>query len=383
MRQIDINRLPDGVHSAGRNLFLIVKGDSRSWMLRMKLEGRQIKRGLGSASTVSLSEARAKVERLRADIRSGREERKESRRDKALFRDIYMEVIEAKERVKKWRNEKHSHQWRQTIEDYALPILGGMEVAKITRKDVLRVLVPIWEVKAETATRLRARLEAIFGWAIRNGMRTSENPARWKENLEYDLPSRSKVQTVEHHEAPTLEELQALVPRLLKSVSGRAILFGVLTASRVSEFVPARWSEIDLKSAVWSVPPERRKDSRPYPHRVPLSRQAVEILESMDRTTDYLFPGLSDNHIHKETPRRMLIKMLHRPVTMHGCRSTFRDWCAETGQDGVLAEKSLMHSVGGEVYQAYQRSDLLEQRRPLMQAWSDAVTSKCNKLLVL
>ena len=289
------------------------------------------------------------------------------------FKDIYADVIETRDRVKKWKNQKHKHQWAQTIEQYALPALGDLSIAEITRQDVLKVLLPIWETKAETATRLRARLEAVFGYAIRNGLRDKGNPATWKENLEFDLPSRKKAQTVEHYEAPTLEELQNLAPRLLKSVGGRAILYGILTAARVGEFVPARWIEINLETRTWCVPPERRKDGRNYPHRVPLASQIVEMLRGMEKSGEYLFPGLVDHHINKETPRLMLCKMLGRKVTMHGCRSTFRDWCAETGQDQVLAEKSLMHTTGNEVEQAYQRSDLLERRRPLMQKWADEI----------
>ena len=375
VRQSEVQRLPDGMHPADRNLFLTVKGQQRSWIFRMKKDGREIKRGLGSAAVVSLAEAKLKAERLRADVRAGDDPGRQKKVNSVRFRDIFLKVIETRERVKRWKNAKHSRQWAQTIEDYALPILGDLEVSEITRADVLRVLSAIWGTKAETASRLRARLEAVFAYAIRQGWREKENPARWKENLEFDLPSRQKAQTVEHYEAPTLEELQNLAPRLKKSVGGRAILFGILTASRVGEFVPARWIEINLETRVWCVPPERRKDGRNYPHRVPLSSQIVEMLRGMEMSGEYLFPGLSDHHIHRETPRILLRKMLGRKVTMHGCRSTFRDWCAETGQDPILAEKSLMHTTGSEVEQAYQRSDLLERRRPLMQAWADALFS--------
>lgn len=377
MKQADVMCLPEGLYPAEQNLYLQVGKRSRSWIFSMTVKGRQIKRGLGSAGVVSLSEARSRAERLRFELRYGDgEEKKET----VLFKDIYKEVVETKARVKKWKNQKHQHQWVQTIEDYALPTLGGMAVSEVTREDVLKVLLPIWEEKPETASRLRARLEAVFGYAIRRGWREKENPARWKEGLEYDLPSRRKVQTVEHHEAPTLAELQEIAPRLLRSVSGRAVLFGALTASRVSEFIPAKWSEIDYKIRAWIVPAERRKDGRPYPHRVPLSPEALTVLERSKSDDEWIFPGKSDHHLHLETPRRILIKALHRPVTMHGCRSTFRDWCAETGKDPILAEKALMHTTGTEVTQAYQRSDLLEQRRPLMNAWAKAVMSKCNKL---
>lgn len=373
VRQNEVQKLPDGLHPADRNLFLMVRGSQRSWIFRMKRDGKEIKRGLGSAATVSLAEAKMKAERMRSSIRAGDDPGRQKKADSVRFRDIYLEVIQTRERVRRWKNAKHSHQWAQTIEDYALPVLGDLEVSEITRADVLRVLSPIWETKAETASRLRARLEAVFAYAIRQGWRERENPALWRGNLEFDLPSRKKARTIEHHEAPTVDELRMLAPRLMRSVGGRAILFGVLTASRVGEFVPAKWDEIDLEERVWSVPPERRKDGRGYPHRVPLCAQIVEMLRGMEKDGEYLFPGLSDHHIHRETPRLMLRKFLGRRVTMHGCRSTFRDWAAESGQDRILAEKALMHSTGTEVEQAYQRSDLLERRRPLMQSWADVI----------
>ena len=370
MRQTDISKLPDGMHKAAPNLFLFVEGTKRSWIFRMSKDKKTIKRGLGSASIVTLSMAKLKADQMRQIVREGK---KEEEREPVAFRDIYQEAIAARENVARWKNEKHRAQWTSTIERYALRALGDKDVAEITRDDILDVLRPIWETKTETAKRVRGRLETIFSYAIRRGYREKENPARWKDGLSFDLPQPTKVSTVTHHEAPTLDELRDIAPHLMQSIGGRAILFGLLTASRVGEFVPAKWTEIDLRRRVWSVPPERRKDGKPYPHRVPLSTQAMAVLDLCDRDSEFLFPGQAGPHLHQETPRLLLIKMLGRKVTMHGCRSTFRDWCAETGKDAVLAEKSLMHSTGNEVEQAYQRSDLLERRRPLMQAWGDAV----------
>ena len=147
-----------------------------------------------------------------------------------------------------------------------------LKVADIARSDVIEVLRPIWKTKTETASRLRGRLETIFDWCIRHGLRTAENPARWRGGLEFDLPSEAKIQVVQHHEAPTLPEIRAIVPKMLSCTGGRAILFGILTASRVQEFLGARWDEIDFKRKIWNVPPERRKDGKKEPHRVPLYR---------------------------------------------------------------------------------------------------------------
>lgn len=375
MRQSDVMKLPDGMHAAGLNLFLFVRGQARSWVFRIKRNGRQIRRGLGSAHAVPLAEARAKAERLRLEIRAGRAETAAPKR--ITFAALYGEVIDAQERVRLWRNAKHAAQWRRTIEMYALPVLGRMPVAEITRHDVLRALAPIWQAKPETASRVRARIEAVMAYAIRAGYRADSNPAAWRGGLEFDLPSPRRLKPERHHAAPTVEELQGIAPRLMRSVSGRAVLFGILTAARVGEFVPARADEVDMALRVWSVPADRRKDGRRYPHRVPLASQALRLLETLTPVDGYLFPGKAGHCIHPETPRLMLIKALGRRVTMHGCRSTFRDWCAEQGVDAVLAEKSLMHATGNETEQAYQRSDLLERRRPIMQKWADVI---CNKV---
>lgn len=380
-KQSDVLKFKDGEYSFSDGLYLLVRQDgrSRSWILVAKIKGKKYRRSLGDATIMTIAQAKLealkmKVRLLEGDVQTDAEKKAESAaKKKHTFASIYREAIEAKADVAQWKNEKHGAQWFATIETYALPVLGKRDVAEITREDVLEALRPIWKTKTETASRVRSRIEIILDYCIRKGYREKENPARWRGNLEFDLPSESKIKTVKHHEAITLKEVRALVPRFMNSKSGKAILFGILTASRVQEFCAARWDEIDLRAKVWSVPPERRKDGKPYPHRVPLSKQTIELLKSLPEDDDYLFPGMHSAHISFETPRVVLRKMLGRPVTMHGCRSTFRDWCAEQKADQTLAEKCLMHATGNEVEQAYQRSDLLEQRRPLMQLWADAV----------
>ncbi len=384
-KQADVLKLKDGEYGFGDSLYLLVRldGRSRTWILQTKVGGKRFRRSLGDATMMSLTQAKIEAVKTKARLLEGDTQTK-SEAKAALtaptirtFSSIYVEAIKAKRDVARWKNEKHAAQWVSTIETYVLPVLGRLDVAEIGRDDVLAVLRPIWQTKTETASRLRSRIECILDYCIRRGYRTKENPARWRGGLEFDLPSQGKIQTVKHHEAVTVAEIKALIPRLFTSKSGKAILFGILTASRVQEFAAAEWAEIDFKKKVWSVPPERRKDGKPYPHRVPLSSKALEILSSLPKTEDgCIFEGARSKHINLETPRLMLRKMLGRPVTMHGCRSTFRDWCAETLQNPILAEKALMHATGNEVSQAYQRSDLLEQRRPLMQAWADALFEK-------
>ena len=381
MRQTDVLKLPDGTHSACDGLYLQVKGNARSWVVRMKISGKTFKRGLGSAREITLAQARVKAEAEKTYIRDGTSTPNRGREKEVTaptFGDIYLKAIEVKQDLARWKNAKHIYQWTATVEQYALPILRDIPVADISRDHILAILRPIWSTKSETAYRLRGRLETILDWCARQNLRPRDNPARWRGNLEFDLPAISKVRKVEHLAAPTLEELRKIAPRLSQNVGGIATLFVILTASRVGEAVVATWDEIDFATKTWSVPPERRKDGKPYPHRVPLSRQAIELLKKLPTTEGYIFPGqgLGAKHINRMTPRILLKKSIGRAVTAHGCRSTFSDWCAENGKSEVLREKSLMHATGNEVSQAYQRSDLLEQRRGLMQEWADALLPK-------
>lgn len=341
------------------------------YVAKFKKNGRSIERSLGCTDDVSLKTAKLQLARLMLDFEN--EDQKEKappkKKDGLSFKEATDLAIKDLALVKQWKNERSEHQWRQTLTDYALPLIGNLDVATITREDVLLVLKPIWFEKAETASRLRMRIEAIINWAIRHDYRNDSNPATWRGNLEFDLPARAKVQKVEHHTAMTLEQIKTAVSYCLTHPSpvSAAILFGIATATRVSEFRLAKRSEIN--GDVWNVPPERRKDTKPYPHRVPLSKLAKKALE-MAKGDDFIFVS-KYGVIAADSPRLKLIDIIKSPVTMHGCRSTFRDWCAENNIDRVLAEKSLMHVTGTEVEQAYQRSDLLEQRRPVMQAWAD------------
>ena len=202
----------------------------------------------------------------------------------------------------------------------------------------------IWETKNETASRVRMRLEAVINWAIRHKYRKLANPATWRGNLEFDLPPVAKVKHVKHHSSMTFEEAKQVVSYLLDhpSVVSAAILFGLATAARVNEFRFAKWEEID--GDTWYVPPERRKDSKTYPHRVPLNQLAKTALSMVDgkKHSEFIFVNGRGNVIALDSPRLKLIDILKKRVTMHGCRSTFSDWCAENGKDPVLREKSLI-----------------------------------------
>ncbi len=351
------------------NLILRTRSNGNSfYSARFKKNGKLIERSLGSADLLTLKQAKLALAQLMLEFDV------ETKKTALTFKEATERALKDIANVKQWRNAKSEHQWRQTLTDYALPYLGRKDVAEITRDDILDVLMRIWNDKPETANRLRGRIESVMAWCIRRGFRKDSNPATWRGNLEFDLPRRSKVSAVKHHEAMTFDEVKKAVAYCLNHPSpvSAAILFGIATASRVGEFRFARKEEI-VKD-VWMVPPERRKDSKPYPHRVPLSELAKKAVK-MAKGKDHLF--VSDfGVIAADSPRLKLVAIVGRPVTMHGCRSVFRDWCAENGIDRVLAEKSLMHATGNEVEQAYQRSDLLEQRREVMQKWAEFLLEK-------
>lgn len=382
MRQADVLKLPDGKHKAAPGIYLRVRdqGKHRQWIAIFNKNGKRQLFGLGTADRLTVLAAIAKGKKWLELMAQGIDPREtvEEGGTSHRFEQVAMEAIENRKSIRQWTNEKHGDQWVNTVQTYAVPLLGKKDIAEITRDDILAVLRPIWKTKSETATRLRSRLEVIFDYALRKGWREAENPARWRGGLEFDLAAPSKVLRRRHQVALSFKEAREVARALWESdkASELATLFGLLTGARCCEFVLADWREIDMKKKVWSVPAERRKDKKRCPHRVPLSRQAMAILERLGPgdPDQAVFRGRIAKHVCLETPKKVLrLKSGRNDVTMHGCRSTFRDWCADTGKDPILAEKSLMHATGNAVEQAYQRSDLLDRRRPLMQAWADAL----------
>lgn len=376
----------DGNHTVAPNLILVVRGNTRRFVFRYSENGKRTDKALGPARKLSLSDAKALADELRSKLALGEEiktrrERKEKENtpDMPVFKTYAIETIDRLQEVKRWRNKKHAQQWRNTIEQYAFPFIGEKPINEITREDVLNILKPIWLEKNETASRVRGRLENILAYAVTDGILPS-NPAAWRGNLDRYLAPQSKVKVVKHFEAMPFsvlqEKMKCLIPA--NNRTRRVILFTILTASRIGESVPARWDEIDFKNRVWSVPPERRKDSKPFPHRVPLSTQAIDLLNSIERQGEKIFDAPNRKADSRYSLTGLLKRMTGTDATMHGFRSTFRDWCAENGVPEILAEKSVMHQTGNAVVQAYQRSDLLEQRREVMQRWADAVFEKID-----
>lgn len=384
----NIFTLPEGRHSVAPNLNLRVRDGKRTYVLRYCIGGKRKDKHLGSADDLSLTEAKRLADKLRSELAEGKlpqtardklaEKLKEA--DAPTFEKYALEAIEKIASVRVWKNAKHKAQWFATVRAYAFPVLGKKKLSEIKKADVLEVLRPIWSTKTETASRVRGRLENIFSYAITDGL-MEFNPAIWRGNLDRDLPPPSKIQIVEHHEAMPLDVLQEKISCFYPADTRtrQVILFTILTASRVGESVPARWDEIDWENRIWSVPPERRKDQKPYPHRVPLSDQAMELLNSIERKGEEIFCLKADDLGSRYSLAHLLQRITKTTATMHGFRSTFRDWAAENGVPDTVAEKCLMHVTGNAVVQAYQRSDLLEQRREVMQAWADAVFAKLKR----
>jgi integrase len=371
-----------GLYLDGDGLYLRVTATgTKSWIFRFSRDGRSRDMGLGPLSSISLAKARqlaAEARRQRLDGHDPIKARKARRAAAKLaeasgmtFKACAEQLMNAHEAG--WRNAKHRQQWRNTLRGYAYPILGELPVEAIDTALVTQVLEPIWVTKPETAGRLRGRIERVLDWAKARGLRQGENAARWRGHLDHLLPPRSKVRRIRHHPALPYAEVPALMAELREhtSIAARALEFTILTVARTGESLGARWPEIDLAQRMWVVPPERMKMARA--HRVPLSPRAVEILEEMVevRRNEFVFAGQKLGRPLSNMALLMLLRGLRPGVTTHGFRSSFRDWAAEcTTTPAFVAEAALAHVVADRVEAAYRRTDLVQKRRKLMEAWA-------------
>jgi integrase len=375
-----------GAYGDGGNLWLkVTKGDTKagptiwkSWFFRFGDRWM----GLGPLHTVSLAEARDKARRLRAirlegidPIEARRGVRLTARANTAkliTFKDAATKYIAAHKAG--WRSEKHAQQWAATLTRYADPIIGDMAVTDIDTAHVLKVLEPIWNSKTETASRVRGRMESVLDWAKARHYRTGDNPARWRGHLDKLLPAKTKVRKVKHHDAMPFADVPAFVAELRDndSLSARALEFTILTAARTGETIGARWSEIDLAAKVWTVPAERTKSARE--HRVPLTERALEILAGLplEEDNDPVFIGARRGKGMSNMAMLELLRgMIENGLTVHGFRSSFRDWAGErTNFPREIAETALAHVLTDKTEAAYRRGDALEKRRQLMAAWA-------------
>ncbi len=356
-----------GVHRIDQGLYVRVRGGA-FWVFRYSVAGRAHELGLGPVSAVTLAEARAKALDLRRDLIAGRDPLAERRREKsATFAEVAADLIAAK--AHGWSNEKHAWQWTRSLEMFAYPALGRLDVARITTAHVLLALKPIWTTKHETAIRVRQRIEAVLDAATARGLRAGDNPARWKGHLDKILTAVPKAERVTHHPALPWRDIPAFMSDLRSrdAIAARTLEFAILTAARTGEVLGAKWSEVD--GLVWTVPSSRMKAKRE--HRVPLSDRAAALLRDLPRESEWVFPGRAGKPLSNMSLLMLLRRMGRGDIVAHGFRSTFRDWAAETTNfQSEVVEMALAHAIGNAVEAAYRRGDLIERRRELMGAWA-------------
>lgn len=383
---ITLKRLPDGWHADGGNLYLFVRDASRSWVFRFTSpDGKRKNMGLGSLDTVTLANARSLAKELRAKVKNPtaptdpiierQEFRATVRAEKAramTFKQCAAACIEALRSG--WKNSKHAAQWESTLETYAYPTIGTLPVADVDTPLVIKILLPIWTTKNETASRLRGRIEKVLSWATANGFRRGENPARWRGHLDNLLAAPSKVQTVEHHAALPFKEMGTFMAELRKrdGIGARALEFAILTAARSGEVRGATWLEIDLSERVWTIPAARMKAKKE--HRVPLSDATVTLLQALPRfeNEEIVFPSAKAGApLSDMTLTGVLRRMGRGGLTAHGFRSTFRDWAGETtAYSRETIEHALAHQLTDKAEAAYARGTMFDKRRRLMDDWS-------------
>jgi integrase len=342
---------------------------------RSNRPGKLREMGLGSAATVSLAKARELASQARSLLAEGKDplEAKRERQGTPTFAEMTEEVVGSLERG--WRNPKHRQQWRTTLSTYCKPI-NGLPVDAITTDHVLGTLRPLWSRVPETASRLRGRIEKVLDAARAKGQRTGENPARWRGHLDHLLPARQKL-TRGHHKALPYEQAPAFFARLqeLGSISARCLEFSILTAARSGEAMAARFDEFDVAREIWTIPATRMKAGRE--HRVPLTPRSLEIIAAMAniRASEFVFPGNKRGRPLSVMALEMVLRRLKVGTTVHGFRSTFRDWAAEqTTFSHEACELALAHVIQNKVEAAYRRGNLFEKRRELMAAWEAFLT---------
>lgn len=383
-----IPTLPEGIYRYERGLYLRVTKTGRFWLLKYTINGRRREMGLGSALDQNVSSAVAKAARYRAMIVDGidplekiaekREERKKEEKKAKMptFEQYAPKTIERIFKVRIFTNKKTEKAWRSTVNQICNTDLGKRRIDTITRDDVFMALDPLWRTQPRKARDWLNRLNGIFNFAKSDGL-IEKNPAEWKGCLDALLPPMGKVRSdivpEKHHAALAAEDLRDVVQTAWSrgDVHSLAIVFGALTVGRANEYISGLWDEVDFDEKTFSVPRARRKDKKNEPFVVPLSRQALILLERLDTSSKFLFSSQGGGNVAERTVLNRLKSFTDRAVTLHGMRSTFSDWCARNEKNFVISEKCLMHAVGNRVFQAYQRDDLLEQRRKLMQEWAD------------
>jgi integrase len=377
-----------GLYCDGGGLYLqVAASGTKSWIFRYRSPLTQKLRdmGLGPLHTVGLPEAREQAAAQRSAILSGLDpisEREGEIRKRAVeatktvtFSDCATSYI--KSHRAGWRNEKHGDQWENTIKTYCDPVIGCLPAQDVDTGLVLKVLEPIWVSKPETASRLRGRIENIIDWAKARGYRSGENPARWKGHLNQILPAIAKKSRVVHHKAMPFTEIAEFMVKLRETAgsAARCLEFTILTAARTNEAVQCRAEEFDLDAGIWTIPAARMKAKKE--HRVPLSPRAVEVVrEVLKSENGFVFLGARNGRPLSNMAMLKLLERMEVSVTVHGFRSSFRDWAAErTAFPHEVCEMALAHTIANAAEAAYRRGDLFEKRRALMKSWAQFVNA--------
>lgn len=373
-----------GRHADGGGLYLSISSNGgRRWVFLFRWHGKPTEIGFGSARDVTLGRARELAGQARAKLAEGinpKDVRKPT--EGATFGECADRQIEAMR--PSWRNDRHTAQWKMTLQEYAAP-LRRLPVDRITTDDVLSVLKTLWNDKPETASRLRGRIERVLDAAKAQGLRTGENPARWRGHLDQLLPKRQRL-TRGHHAAMNYSAVPAFISDLQarQVTAAGALEFAILTGARSREVIGARWEEFDLNRAEWTVPAQRMKAGRE--HRVPLSRRALKIVSAVyeARHSDFVFPGQKPGEPLSVTALLVLLRRMRiTDATVHGFRSAFRDWAAErTNFANEVCEAALAHVIENKAEAAYRRGDLFEKRRKLMEAWAAYCTTPSSEKVV-
>ena len=354
-------------------------------MLRTVVRGKRSDLGLGSTQLVSLADARAEAQRLRRLARDGGDPLAARRREQRVVPTFAQAANSVHESCAAgWKNKKHAAQWINTLNQYAVPVFGNRRVDQVTTADVLRALAPIWLVKPETARRVRQRISTVFDWCKASGFCPGENPVA---AVAKGLPRQTDQQR--HHAALPYGEMADFLKRLAAAGTGEGVRLAfellILTAARTGEMIGARWDEIDLSKALWTIPAERMKAKTE--HRVPLSDRAVAILErakALAAGSEFVFPGKSQDKPLSNMAFLMTLRRMQEPITVHGFRSAFRDWASErTNFPREVCEMALAHTIKSKAEAAYRRGDLLEKRRELMATWAAFVTDMSAEVVAL
>jgi len=378
-----------GKYSDGGGLYLVIKkAGSKSWVFRYTIHGMQREMGLGSADVISLSDARDVAFEGRKLIQMGFDpiDRRESKRvdyikatsSNRTFKDCALEYIDLHKNA--WRGKNQERVWRNSLINHVYPVFGTANIKEVSRDMVLAAIRPLWSDHNETANKIRNRIERILGYAAALGLRPSENPARWRDNLDHILPAPSRVKIVEHMPSIPRDEIQAFYSAIDGSAStGAALRFLILTATRNSETSRAEWSEFNFEERIWIIPAERMKSKRE--HVVPLSDQAIEILNVMKETVQskYVFAGRIGGRPISGMSLLMIMRRLCKKEVPHGFRSTFKNWASEVyGSDDDVSESALAHAVKDKTKASYLRGNFLDKRRSLMQSWADFVSKRSS-----